>query len=114
MWRSLATARLSADSPSGNAPTTRVRRRISRRMRFVGANPPPMLLWEGVVGERLLDRHFHQLGSGEGPRSFSITRMAYSRAAHTVGYCTTDAPRRGAKRLASPPQCPAPPGRGDS
>src|SRR6516164_5925474 len=30
--------------------------------RVVGANPPPMLLWEGVVGERLLDRHFHQLG----------------------------------------------------
>jgi hypothetical protein len=28
--------------------------------RVVGANPPPMLLWEGVVGERLLD--FHQLG----------------------------------------------------
>src|SRR6516162_8529187 len=32
------------------------------RERVVGANPPPMLLWEGVVGERLLDRHFHQLG----------------------------------------------------
>jgi len=30
--------------------------------RVAGANPPPMLLWEGVVGERLLDRHFHQLG----------------------------------------------------
>src|SRR5262249_29631341 len=30
--------------------------------RVVGANPPPMLLWEGVVGERLLDCHFHQLG----------------------------------------------------
>src|SRR5262249_20165902 len=30
--------------------------------RVVGANPPPILRWEGVVGERLLDRHFHQLG----------------------------------------------------
>ena len=29
----------------------------------VGANPPPVLLREGVVGERLLDRRFHQLGS---------------------------------------------------
>ncbi len=36
MWRSLAAARLSADWPSGNAPTTRVRRRISRRMRSSG------------------------------------------------------------------------------
>src|SRR6516225_287433 len=65
MWRSLAAARLSADWPSGNAPTTRVRRRISRRMRSSGLlvrNPPPVLLREGVVGERLLDRRFHQLG----------------------------------------------------
>src|SRR6476659_7750799 len=36
MWRSLAAARLSADWPSGNAPTTRVRRLISRRMRSSG------------------------------------------------------------------------------
>src|SRR5262249_15000708 len=36
MCRSLAAARLSADCPSGNAPTTRVRRRISRRMRSSG------------------------------------------------------------------------------
>src|SRR5579872_5091559 len=36
MWRSLAAARLSADCPSGNEPTTRVRRLISRRMRSSG------------------------------------------------------------------------------
>jgi hypothetical protein len=36
MWRSLAAARLSADCPSGNAPTTRVRRLISRRTRSSG------------------------------------------------------------------------------
>jgi hypothetical protein len=35
-WHSLAAARLSADRPSGNAATTRVRRRISRRMRSSG------------------------------------------------------------------------------
>jgi hypothetical protein len=58
MWRSLAAARLSADWPSGNAPTTRVR----ALERIVGANPPPVLLREGVVGERLLDRRFHHLG----------------------------------------------------
>src|SRR5262249_29259023 len=31
--------------------------------RVVGANPPPVLLREGVVGECLLDCRFHQLGS---------------------------------------------------
>ena len=31
MWRSLAAARLMAELPSGKAPTTRVRRRISRK-----------------------------------------------------------------------------------
>jgi hypothetical protein len=36
IWRSLAAARLRADCPSGNAPTTRVRRLISRRMRSSG------------------------------------------------------------------------------
>jgi putative transposase len=36
MWRSLAAARLRADCPSGNAPTTRVRRLISRRLRSSG------------------------------------------------------------------------------
>jgi hypothetical protein len=36
MCRNLAAARLSADCPSGNAPTTRVRRLISRRMRSNG------------------------------------------------------------------------------
>src|SRR5262245_6072241 len=30
--------------------------------RVVGANPPPVLLREGVVGECFLDRRFHQLG----------------------------------------------------
>lgn len=36
MWRSLAAARLRADCPSGNAPTTRVRRLISRNKRSSG------------------------------------------------------------------------------
>ena len=36
MWRSRAAARFKADCPSGKAPTTRVRRRISRRMRSSG------------------------------------------------------------------------------
>ena len=41
--RGSAAARLSADCPSGNAPTTRMRRLISRRMRskrIVGADAP--------------------------------------------------------------------------
>jgi hypothetical protein len=36
MCRRLAVARLRADCPSGKAPTTRVRRRISRRIRSSG------------------------------------------------------------------------------
>ena len=36
MCRSLAAARFKADCPSGNAPTTRARRLISRRMRLSG------------------------------------------------------------------------------
>jgi hypothetical protein len=36
MWRSLAAAKLMAELPSGKAPTTRVRRRISRMMRSSG------------------------------------------------------------------------------
>ena len=36
MCRNLAAARLSAELPSGKAPTTRVRRRISRMMRSSG------------------------------------------------------------------------------
>jgi hypothetical protein len=35
-WLSLAAARFKADWPSGNAPTTRVRRLISRRSRSSG------------------------------------------------------------------------------
>ena len=31
--------------------------------RVAGANPPPVLLRKGIVGERFLDRRFHQLGS---------------------------------------------------
>jgi hypothetical protein len=34
-WRSLAAARFKADWPSGNAPTTRVRRLISRRRQLI-------------------------------------------------------------------------------
>lgn len=36
MWRSLAAARLRVELPSGKAPTTRVRLRISRMMRLSG------------------------------------------------------------------------------
>ena len=28
------------------------------RVRVIGANPPPLLLWERVVGESLLDRRY--------------------------------------------------------
>src|SRR5260221_13819165 len=58
MWRSLAAARLSADWPSGNAahdagaPPDLTQDALER---VVGANPPPVLLREGVVGEYLLD-----------------------------------------------------------
>jgi len=38
----------------------------------VGANPPPMLLREGVVGECVLDRRFHQLG---GPGQAQATQF---------------------------------------
>src|SRR5215831_13975576 len=38
----------------------------------VGANPPPVLLREGVVGERLLDRRFPQLG---GPGEAQATQL---------------------------------------
>src|SRR5262245_15374990 len=40
--------------------------------RVVGANPPPVLLREGVVGECLLDRRFHQLG---GPGEAHATQL---------------------------------------
>jgi hypothetical protein len=57
MWRSLAAARFRADCPSPEAPTTRVRPPDLAQdvlERVIGADPPPMLLREGVVGQRLL------------------------------------------------------------
>src|SRR5258708_18737554 len=65
MWRSLAAARLSADWPSGNAAhDAGARPDLTQDAleRVVGANPPPVLLREGVIAERLLDRRFHQFG----------------------------------------------------
>jgi hypothetical protein len=54
IWRSLAAARLRADCPSGNAPTTQVRRLISRRMRSSG------LLLRILGGQSLVDRALHE------------------------------------------------------
>jgi hypothetical protein len=54
-----AAARFNAEFPSGKAPTTRVRRLISRRRRSRGLlvrTRRQCLLREGVVGECLLDR----------------------------------------------------------
>ena len=39
---------------------------------YVAANPPPMLLREGVVGACLLDCRFHQLG---GPGQAQATQL---------------------------------------
>jgi hypothetical protein len=50
MCRRLAAARLSANCPSGNAPTTRVRRLISRRMRSSGLLTGMMLAVSGSSG----------------------------------------------------------------
>src|SRR5215813_7622743 len=84
MWRSLAeverglTVRECAHD--AGAPPDLTQDALER---VVGANPPPVLLREGVVGECLLDRRFHQPAARlrRRPRSFSITRMAFSRAA---------------------------------
>jgi hypothetical protein len=65
MCRSLAAARLRADCPSGNAPTTRARRLSLAQDALegvIGTNTPPVLLREGVVGQRLIDCRFHDLG----------------------------------------------------
>src|SRR5262245_27469182 len=64
-WRSLAAARFKADWPSGNAPTTRVHRLISRRRGSSGLSVrmrPPAHLREGIVGQGLLDCRFNKLG----------------------------------------------------
>src|SRR6516165_10563468 len=75
IWRSLAAARLSADCPSGNAPTTRVRRLISRRTRSSGLlvrYAPPVFLREAIVGKRLLNRRFHKLGRRRQPQATQL------------------------------------------
>jgi hypothetical protein len=56
MWRSRAAAELRQDWPSGNAPTTRVRRRISliiRSSALFFTNLLPMDVRKGVAGQRL-------------------------------------------------------------
>src|SRR5262249_14488288 len=59
MWRSLAAARLRERAHDTRAPPDLAQDALER---VVGANPPPVLLREGVVGECFLDRRFHQLG----------------------------------------------------
>lgn len=56
MCLSLAEARLRADCPSGKAPTTRVRRRISRMIRSSGL----------LVRNRLVDPALDDLGTCAG------------------------------------------------
>ena len=46
MCRSLAAARFRQDWPSGKAPTTRVRRRISRMMRSSGLLVRILIQWQ--------------------------------------------------------------------
>src|SRR5262249_38310344 len=79
MWRSLAAARLSAGgltvrerAHDVRAPPDLAQDELER---VVGANPPPMLLREGVVSPRLPARAKRRT------RSFPITRTAFSRAA---------------------------------
>src|SRR5262249_48076891 len=62
----------------------------------VGANPPPMLLRESVVGECLLDCHFHQLG---GPGQALATQLLDHSAR----------PLQSPHQLANPGTAPAPP-----
>jgi len=63
MCLNLAAARLRAELPSGKAPTTRVRRRISRMMRSSGlldADAAPTLLGKRVVRQGLRHGRLHQ------------------------------------------------------
>src|SRR5262249_32250291 len=71
MWRSLAAARLSVRKRAHDtgAPPDLAQDTLER---IVGANPPPVLLRKGVVGERLLERRFHQLG---GPGEAQATQL---------------------------------------
>lgn len=64
-WRNRAAASMSADFPSGNAPTALVLRRTSRRMRFqrvVRPQTAPVLSRKRVVEQRLLDPRRYQRG----------------------------------------------------
>src|SRR5262249_37468648 len=72
MCRSLAAARLSADRlPVGErahdarAPSDLAQDALER---IVGADAPPVLLREGVVGECLLDRYLDELGGPSQPQ----------------------------------------------
>jgi len=83
MWRSLAAARLSADwLCDAGAPPDLTQDALER---IVRANPPPMLLRESLVGERLLDCPLPPARRAKcRPRSFSITRTA---PIFSVGCC---------------------------
>jgi hypothetical protein len=56
-------SKVRALSPSGKAPTTRVRRLISRDAlkRIIGADAPPVLAGKGQVRERLGNARRHPI-----------------------------------------------------
>src|SRR5215472_14284768 len=57
MWRSLAAARLSADWPSGNAPTTRVRHRAFALLDPLLASPALVVERNDALGRAAHVRH---------------------------------------------------------
>jgi hypothetical protein len=70
MCRRRAAARLRADWPSGNAPTTRVPSDLAQDAVkwVVGPNAPPVLLGEVVVGQCLLKACCRKLGGPGQPQ----------------------------------------------
>ena len=76
--RKRTAARFNADCPSVKAPTSRVRRRISRRIRSrdVRAYPTPVLFWKLVVRQRLLHPPLNQLRRRAEFSTFSVTSPA--------------------------------------
>src|SRR5271170_1500420 len=64
MYRSRAAARLRHDWPSGNAPNASTPTDLSHDPfeRIVGADLLPVDVGEGVVGQRLVDVAFDQIG----------------------------------------------------
>src|SRR5262249_49543450 len=92
------------DPPGEKAPLIHPCRRcgeFSRKNaleRVVGANPPPMLLREGVVGECLLDCRLHQLGDPGQAQATQLLARSDSLLA-----CRTSWPRwfQGVSRIAA-------------